>query len=203
MNGQDTHEGHLRIRAFLSRWGFWIAFVWGVLEATVFFVIPDVFLGFAVLFFPLLGFIFCFVSIAGALVGGTIMYFLGQNDPQMVLDLLTRIPGISEKMVVYVNADFSTHGLKAMFIAPWQGIPYKIYAVQAGIHEIPFLVFLLASIPARLERFILAILIAFGFGKFFQNNIAKHPGRWIRFYIVLWVVIYAQYIYSLQQRWGG
>lgn len=203
MSGQTPHELYLKIRTFLSRWGWGIAFAWGLLEATVFFVIPDVFLAFSALFYPMIGVIFCVVSIAGSLAGGTIMYFLGQYHPGTAFELLTFIPGISEKMIAYVNNGFDAQGLKTMFVAPWEGIPYKIYAVQSAIHKIPFFVFLLASIPARLERFVLAVLIALGFGKFFGRNIATYPLRWLSFYLILWVLIYTKYIYSLQQRWGG
>jgi membrane protein YqaA with SNARE-associated domain len=204
MSEHHAASGYQKIRDFLaSRTGATFALAWGLAEATVFFVIPDVLLGFAVLFFPIYGLLFCGLAVAGALVGGSVMFLLGKYHAAFALGLLSHIPGISEKMIAAVQADFHVYGLKAMFVAPWQGIPYKIYAVQAGMGKIPFLAFLAASIPARLERFFLVVLIAAVLGKAFQKNIAKNSLAWVWAYVILWIGIYAQYILTLMKRWGG
>ncbi len=200
-SGQEPDQN---IRVFLaSARGRAAAFGWGLLEATVFFVIPDVILAFAAMFSWRLGILFCCWSILGALIGGSSMYFLGQLYPHFALAVLGHVPGISEKMIASVHHDFSAYGLKAMFIAPWQGIPYKIYAVQAGIAGTDFFSFLIATIPARLERFILALLIAAAVGKICQKSIARHTKQWLWFYALLWTGIYVRYIFLLKERWGG
>jgi membrane protein YqaA with SNARE-associated domain len=160
---------------FCSRLAIVIACVWGFSEATFFFVIPDVFFMLTAIFSPRRAFVHVFATVLGALAGGSLMYFLAWEYPQQMIRFLYAIPLISQKLIVLVHEKLIHDGLNSIFIAPFQGIPYKLYAVQSAIVKIDFLQFLIISIPARLVRMLLLTaivsLVAFCFG----DSIKKTP----------------------------
>jgi len=190
-----------KLRTLVSSWqASLVAFLWGFFEATLFFIVPDVFFCFTAVFSPRHGIRHSIISILGSMPGGIIMYKLAQGHPLALNNFLTNIPGISERMVSVVHSDFQHFGLSALFLAPWKGIPYKIFAAQAGILNISLIRFVIATFPARLERMFLLVCLAAAVGKIFEKNIQKHTKAWIVFYIFLWFSFYYAYAFFLRIR---
>jgi membrane protein YqaA with SNARE-associated domain len=143
-----------------SRAALILAFVWGLAEATFFFIVPDV----------LLTLIACrklrpalnatFAALAGALAGGAFMYAFGTREPDTAHVFLTHVPAITPALLTRVTGQISEGGLLALLLGPLKGIPYKIYAVEWGARRGTFIGFLLISVPARFVRFFLAALAA-------------------------------------------
>jgi hypothetical protein len=77
---------------------------------------------------------------------------------------------------------------------PVRGTPYKIYAAQAGEQSLSLLLFLLMTIPARLECFIPVVLVLGGIGKWFRAFCEKHTRLVIGGYALLWGLIYFVFI---------
>lgn len=157
-----------------SAWSIVIALVWGFAEATAFFIVPDVYLGFVALFNWRRGLLATLTALLGAMIGGSVMYALAMNNPTGLEVFLARVPMINAALVNEVAQAVHRDGLAAMILGPFQGTPYKIYAVEAGAQSLPFLDFLLVTIPARLERFVLVVLVLGGAGKRFAAFIEKH-----------------------------
>jgi membrane protein YqaA with SNARE-associated domain len=134
------------------------AFLWGLAEATLFFIVPDVGLSIMSLNGIEVGLIACLYALAGALVGGTIMYYWGQADSERVTRILTSIPAIRIKDIEKVRSDLEKSGITAILFGPILGIPYKIYAANAHLRT-SYLHFLLISIPARIVRFVLVAVV--------------------------------------------
>ena len=174
------------------------AFFWGLAEATLFFVVPDVYLGFVALFHPRSALKATLIAASGALIGGGLMYTLGRlNGPGMV-DLLLRIPLIDQEMVDLVANQLGSHGLAALVSGPFQGVPYKIYAVQAGAQDLGIIAFLLVSVLARLERFLPVTFLAILAGKILQKGVQRRTLLVLGAYIVLWMGIYGAYAILLK-----
>jgi membrane protein YqaA with SNARE-associated domain len=169
-----------------------IAFLWGFAEATLFFIIPDVGLSIIAMKGADIGIIACCYALAGALVGGTIMYYWGQANIKAVTHVLERIPAIRHADILKVKADLEKSGIKAVFWGPIFGIPYKIYAAHAHLITSIFM-FLLISVPARMIRFILVSLVTpYVMEKVIPS--ASHSAK-IQAMLFLWVVIYAIYFF--------
>jgi hypothetical protein len=137
-----------------------IATLWGFAEATLFFIVPDVWLTAIAVWSPRKALIACLFALFGALAGGALMYGWGAVEPAMALAMLDRIPAINAEMLATVAAEIRERGLLAPFVGPIRGVPYKIYAVQAPAQGMGLGTFLLISIPARLSRFVLLTLVA-------------------------------------------
>lgn len=173
-----------------------VAFLWGLAEGTLFFIVPDVYIVLVALFHWRMGLLAMLASVAGSMVGGALMYGLAAQNGAAMVALLVRIPLISPSMVRAVAGRMQADGLLAMVNGPLQGIPYKVYATQAGRGALPFLPFLFLTIPARLERLLPAVLAGAVFGTTFQKFIQNHTRLAIGVYALLWVGVYI--FYSLQ-----
>src|SRR6058998_1070362 len=97
-----------------------MAFAWGLAEATLFFIVPDV--GLTILGWRDLrrAMRVTVAALLGALTGGAIMFGFGSRD------VLLRVPGVHEPLVAAVNTDISRHGIAALLVGPLKGVPYKI-----------------------------------------------------------------------------
>lgn len=169
-----------------------VAFGWGFAEATFFFLVPDVCL-------TLVG---CravrpalkasVAALAGALIGGTVMYELGNRFPEDARSFLNNVPGISVPLVARVDSQISEHGLSAVALGPLLGIPYKIYAVEWGAHRRGLWSFLLISVPARYVRFFVTTVAAHFIARVVRR-VARRPGVELWLLGLFWTGFYVFY----------
>jgi membrane protein YqaA with SNARE-associated domain len=131
-----------------------LAFLWGLGEATLFFLVPDVWLTFLAARGLKRGVVGSLYSLAGALIGGTAMYWLGAWHFESMVAFVERVPAIDAGMMALVDEGLRSRGVVAMLLGPLRGIPYKIYAIHSHGAGISYPVFLLASVPARWLRFL-------------------------------------------------
>lgn len=137
------------------------AFVWGLAEATVFFIVPDVLLTYAAIRLGMKKALTLCVSAAlGAVLGGTAMIVAAGHDPAAVNAMLDAIPAISAGMIAETRAAMIGNWPAAVFTGAVTGIPFKIFAAQSAILEIPAVAFLGIGLAARLARFVLAVALA-------------------------------------------
>jgi membrane protein YqaA with SNARE-associated domain len=166
-----------------------LAFVWGFAEATLFFIIPDVVIGWAALSNWRRGLEMLAAACAGALVGGLLLYGLAANHPAEVVAAVDAVPFVHGAMIETVARDYQRHGPLAILFGPGNGIPYKVYAALAPPVVDPAS-FALLTIPARLERFLPAWLIFATVGGWFRRRIAEHPRATAVIFIVAWLIGY-------------
>lgn len=131
------------------------AFFWGLAEATLFFIVPDVLISAAALRDRALALRLCLWALGGALGGGLIMYLWGDRNVEQISQVLEHVPAIGKAMLTRVSTDLAQLGSLATFLGPLTGTPYKIYAALSPEAGISLTAFLLISIPARVIRFVL------------------------------------------------
>lgn len=136
-----------------------IGLFWGFAEATLFFIVPDVFFTFLALFNPTLAYWSSLSALIGALIGGGLMYQWGKKNFEFAARTIESLPGVSRVLVEREKNNLRQKGLWAILLGPLKGVPYKIYAISAPSSGILFSPFLLISVPARSARFILSILV--------------------------------------------
>lgn len=120
----------------------------------------------------------------------------GRRAEATTLALIARLPGIRPAMFERVAEETRDHPA-AMLRAPWQGVPYKLYAVEAGRQGQSLPGFLLWSIPARLLRFIPLTLAAAGIGWWFRPAIERRPTAWAAAVLGLWSAGLAWFFWSV------
>lgn len=169
----------------------WAAAVWGLAEATLFFIVPDVLLSLIAVRDRRLALRACGTALAGALAGGVLMYAWGARDAAGVQAWLDAVPAVSTGLIDDVARALGAEGFVAMLLGPLSGTPYKLYAAQSGALGLSFALFVLVSIPARLVRFLAISLFAAWVA---ARLPAAWPVRWRQgIALVVWAVFYTVY----------
>ena len=101
-------------------------------------------------------------SVLGALVG----HWLGLRLGRPII-----LKFISEQKVARVEAMFQRYGSWTILVAAFTPIPYKVFAITAGVLELDRRRFLIASIIGRGARFFLLAGLIFFFGTAIQEFI--------------------------------
>jgi membrane protein YqaA with SNARE-associated domain len=164
---------------------------WGLAEATLFFIVPDVLLTWAALREPRAALRACVPALAGALLGGIVMWGWGLTHNVSAVAALDYVPAISPQMIESVKMDLLDRGPLAVLLGPPTGTPYKVYAVQAGHIGMSLMVFLLVSIPARAVRFVLLAALAGGISHWIGPRLPFSSKRLIL--TILWIAFYGRY----------
>jgi membrane protein YqaA with SNARE-associated domain len=172
-----------------------IPLVWGFAEATLFFIVPDVWIGLVALSDWRAGLRAVVWAVVGALIGGALMYSVGANlDGESSARLLEAVPAISPAMIERVEGEMRERGPSSMLLGPLQGTPYKIYARTAGLQDQPLALFLLWTIPARAARFLLMAAVATLYSRLVRR-ITSRPVWLLVPYVIAWVLFYAWYFW--------
>ena len=180
-----------------SHWAAAVAIGWGLAEATLFFIVPDVWIGLLALFDWRAGLRAVGWAVAGALIGGAIMYGVGARlEPARSARLLDAVPAISPGMIERVEEEIRERGPAGMLLGPLRGTPYKIYARTAGLQDRSLTAVLLWTIPARGARFALIALLAVLGGWFVRRLIGERAGWLLALYGLAWVAFYAGYFWT-------
>ncbi len=170
-----------------------LAFAWGLAEATIFFILPDVLLTRLALRDPRSALRAGLSTLAGAVIGGTLLWFIvheNHDRTQVVLNTLDWIPGITRDLMVRTAQALHTHGFLALGTGALLGQPYKLFAVHAGAQEVALTTFLLASVAGTAVRIALTTTLAWLAGRVFA---AKPLDFVLRLQLWLWMGLYAAY----------
>lgn len=137
-----------------------LGFVWGFAEATVFFVVPDVWLTWIALHSVRNALVACSWALAGAVIGGIVVYLWGQNDLATALAVFDRLPSIGPALIERVTQQMQDYDTLALLMGGFSGVPYKLYAAQAAHAGMGLPVFIAATLLARGARFLVTTLVA-------------------------------------------
>ncbi len=165
-----------------------IALAWGLAEATLFFVIPDVLLTWVAIrrgagrALRLAGW-----ATAGAAVGGLLMWAWGAG----AAPAMQRLPAIDAALVADARAAVAADGNAALVAGAFTGVPYKLYASAAGaLGEHPAAL-AAWTVIGRASRFVLAIVLAAGIGRLLALRLSGRSIAWI--WAAFWATTYATY----------
>lgn len=183
-------------RRFFGRGPELLAALWGFAESTLFFLVPDVLLTWLALTVPRRGLRACYWALGGALAGAAVMVAWAARAPDGVEAALLVVPGISAPLVELVRGQLVAEGLPAVLMGPVQGIPYKVYVVEATVLDLSAWKLLAVSVPARLIRFLLLTLLAIGIARGPLRRLSTRTLRVL--HVVAWTVFYVVYFLAMR-----
>lgn len=135
-----------------------LGFVWGLFEASIFYLVPDILLTLLALRRPHLALRTVPWCLAGALAGGAGMFWWGGADTAGAEGWLVLVPGITKGLVSEVAAGLAPAPFWAMLKGAFSGVPFKIFAVELGAAgQMSLFTFLPLAALARLPRFLVAV----------------------------------------------
>ena len=127
--------------------------LWGAGEATFFFIVPDVLLTAAVLRFGLRRtFPLAAMTAATAALAGIGMWWWGNHDVAAARNAMLVVPAIGADLLAHAHDEMANNWPLNLFLGAVTGLPYKLYAVEAGALGVNPVLFVLVSFVARLPR---------------------------------------------------
>ncbi len=187
---RDTAPLARLLRAW-NQHAFALAFVWGVVEGTLFFLVPDMVLSAVAVHGFMRSLKAAACALAGGMIGGSLMYAWGHLDGATAMAVIDAVPAIPASMILRVKAEMARDGLQAMVWGPVVGIPYKIYAVQAGTMGLPWLAFVAMTIPARVPRFLITCMAFNLCARPVRRFLGEKAVPWC--WLAFWIMNYAIY----------
>lgn len=166
--------------------------LWAFAEATLFFIVADVPISAIALRHGARRALLAAIAAApAAALGGIVLLAWAANDPALCLRVLEQVPGIAQETIDQAAADYRAGGTLAMLEGAFRGVPYKLYAYAAGTEGAGAAGFALASIAARLPRFVLVAVLFSLLGKWLREKIS---GRTLAaLFLAGWTLFYVGY----------
>jgi membrane protein YqaA with SNARE-associated domain len=154
-------------------YGAWALFLLAFSESSFFPIPPDVLLIALAVAVPAKAFRYALICSLGSVLGGCFGYLIGWQFMAGVGYSIIEFYGLTEK-VEYIRSLYNTYDAWAIGIAGFTPIPYKVFTITAGLFEINFPVFLIASFLSRSARFFLVAGLIYLFGPGIQRFIEKY-----------------------------
>jgi len=142
-------------------------------EASFFPIPPDVLLIALCLSAPSKAFRFALVCTIGSILGGMFGYFLGIEFYDLVGKKIIAFYHLTEKYDTVANL-YNQYNAIAVGIAGFTPIPYKLFTILAGVCEINFPVFVVASFVSRGARFFIVATLIWKYGDRIKVFIDKY-----------------------------
>jgi len=147
-------------------------FLLAVIESSVFPIPPDVLLIALALAQPLSALRYALFASVGSVLGGMVGYAIGHLLWQFLSGFFfDYVPGFSVQGFAEAQGLFAEYGFLVVFAAGFTPIPYKLITIGAGVFDLSFPVFVLASVVGRSSRFFLLAWLL------------RHYGRPVRIFI--------------------
>lgn len=159
-----------------TRWGLLALFILAFAESSFFPIPPDVLLIACCLGLPLhskRAFKFAFICTAGSILGAIAGYGIGHYAWDVANSWF--IPAVfSQASFDSAEQLYDQYNFWIVFTAGFTPIPYKLITITAGVFNINFIMFLIASIIARGARFFLIAWLIERFGPSIKSFIDKY-----------------------------
>lgn len=110
-------------------------------------------------------------SLLGGMAGYAIGHFFWQGVDQIFFQY---VPGFTPELFERVGEKYEQYNFWVVFTAGFTPLPYKIITISAGVFQVNFLMFVIASAVSRSARFFLVAAILKRWGPPAQELIEKH-----------------------------
>jgi hypothetical protein len=172
---------------------------WGAGEASLFFLVPDVWLGLVVVRAPAHTWP-TVAAIAGGAMAGAAALRLAIRRGLDVEGWIARVPGLLPGDLERAGRELDRQGSVAFLNGPFHGLPVKLYVDQATRRDMPLREILGMTALNRLERIVPFALIVTLLAWPFRGFIRRHPLVTTAGYVAGWTAFYAWYFSSRAAR---
>lgn len=135
---------------------------------------------------PSMCFVFASMSALGSACGGILGYSLGRFGGRPVLSRF-----VSHSIIDKIEVYFQKYGIWAVAVAGFTPLPYKFFAIAAGMFEVNFIAFVCVSLVTRAMRFFLVSGVLYIVGPRIKDYIVSYFNI---FSIVCFVCIIVFYV---------
>ena len=165
-----------------TKYGASLLFVLAFIESVFFPIPPDILLIALALGASAKAFKYAFICTIGSVLGAFFGYGIGNyawltaagEFSAFANFFFTTIPGFSVELYSNIQKLFTEWDFWVIFTAGFTPIPYKVFTITAGVFNINFVMFVLASIISRGARFFLIAWLIWKFGPSIKVFIEKY-----------------------------
>jgi len=169
-------------------------FILAFAESSFFPIPPDVLLIALAISIPTRAFRYAAICSVGSTLGGIFGYGIGWqlwDIPSVEHFFFTYIPGFTKEVFDRVAKLYNDWNFWVVFIAAFTPIPYKVITITAGVFDINFPMFIIATIVGRSARFFLVGGLIWRFGAPIKGFIDKYFNLLSIAFVVLLVLGFA------------
>jgi hypothetical protein len=171
-----------------------IGVAWGFAKATFFFLVPDVWVGYASTTSTRSGLAAAAGAVAGGLLGAVaVSVLIGFGLQSQVLDWLQHVPAIRPSMLDVVGHRIDVSGPASLLPAAFEGIPYKAYSALLLARGAPLVTVLIWTVPSRVLRLVPVALVFAGLAAPARKWILRRRALAVALYVSLWACLYGWY----------
>ena len=145
------HFNYFMEQFFVSREANYLVLMWAMLEALIWFIIPEFLLVLVIFMRVNRKFVLVKYDILGTVIGTIVG--LWWVMPQQ---LLLKVPYVYPHMLDQVHTWYRHLGVFGLIYQPFSGVPYKVFLEQADAFHFFWLWFVLLAIVARISRYVVA-----------------------------------------------
>lgn len=142
-------------------------------ESSFFPIPPDPLLIAMVTVHPVRFLRFATICTLSSVVGGMFGYLIGIALFGTVGQWIVDTYGLQEAFFI-IGSRYEANAFLTVFTAGFTPIPYKLITIAAGVFQINFVVFVIASILGRGGRFFLVAFLMHHFGRRYKDSIEKY-----------------------------
>ncbi len=128
---------------------------------------------------------YAFIGCVASVLGGIVGYYLGYGAESFVMSSLG-----DNDFIQKATAMFQENTFNAMFIAGFTFLPFKVFAISAGLSQVPLIPFILGSLAGRGLRFFLVGGLIYFYGPPIKSFIDKYLEKIFLAIVIICVVAY-------------
>jgi membrane protein YqaA with SNARE-associated domain len=161
--------------------------LWSFLEASFWWVAPDISISIAYAHFPRYWKRFIVLALAGAFLGSLATYMWAMQAPDAWLQYVSGMRFHSAKNIQYVNDTLPTDFFSIVKGA-WGGIPYKLFFGIAPIKDIAFADIIGLGLVSRSVRFLFVLGVTCVIRFYSRPWSNAHPTQFSLLLLSIWAV---------------
>ena len=123
------------------------------------------------------------------------MYLWSESDPAAARAAVEAVPAISAEMINRAHDAMRGDWFGATMLGPLSSTPFKVYAITAPQTGVALWAFALASVAARLPRFLIVSIGVALIGRALRPRLSERQllwvlaGAWLLFYAVFFALM--------------
>ena len=128
---------------------------------------------------------YSFIGCVASVLGGIVGYYVGFGAESLISDSIRE-----SDFILKATEMFQANTFHAMFIAGFTFLPFKVFAVSAGLSKVPLVPFILGCIAGRGLRFFLVGGLIYFYGPPIKSFIDKYLEKIFMAIVVICVLLY-------------
>ena len=192
--GDEAPRYAAMVRLVSSRAALWIGAGWAAAEASLFFIVPDVWLGLVALYAPRRMPVTLVAITIGAVVGAVVLYAATLLFGDGLTSIVTAVPGIDPADLRQARTELADQGAVAFLNGILAALPVKVYVHASALLDVGITDVVVFTVLNRIERLLAFGLVMALVGWLGRPAVARWPLAATSVYVLAWAIFYTGFL---------